>query len=175
MDFRFLDLPADIRLMIYEFLPTYLTHNEITIEKDNESGRLKMKTTKVKLVNIWYPTTVRLISKIIREEATPIIARTAAKRNSTLVADDSSKVSRSGPKLIVSCGDLEVIARKQGPLEAASEFLTWFLEARRTAHSVSQYVPLRGPSPGGKFGYFVEHFDLEYGEWIEAWVPQDCV
>jgi len=268
MDFRFLDLPADIRLMVYEFLPTCLTHNEITIETDNESGLPKIKTTKVKLVNIWYPTTVRLISKIIREEATPIIARTAAKRNSTLVADDSSKVSRSGPKLIVLCGDLEVIAHKGGPLETALGYLTWFLDARKTgsscvtsrpkrsvsdpnssaitkwarqagwhlsqmrpgaraidiaidaehvlsmgrrktvtsllrfedaaeglylaqrrdirfrmctaplvfaAHSVSRYVPLRGPATGGRLGYFVEHFDLEWEKWVEAWVPQDCV
>ena len=268
MDFRFLDPPADIRLMVYELLPTCRTHNKITIETDDGSGLPKMKITRVKLINIWYPTAVRLISKIIREEATPIIARTTAKRNSTLVADDSSKVSRSGPKLILLCGDLEVIAHQGGPLETVLGFLNWFLDARKTgsscvtsrpkrsvsdpnssaitkwarqagwhlsqmrpgaraidiaidaehvlsmgrrktvtsllrfedaaeghylaqrrdirfrmctaplvfaAHSVSRYVPLRGPATGGRLGYFVEHFDLEWEKWVEAWVPQDCV
>ena len=265
MDFRFLDLPAEIRLMVYELLPTCIAHNEITIETDNESERLWMKNTKVKLVNIWYPTTVRLVSRIIREEATPIIARTAEKRNSTRVAGEASKMSQLSPKMIVPCGDLEAIAQKGGPLQAALEYQAWFLNARKTGSTcviarpgcsalgpdssiitdwarqagwcLSQMRPgtraidialdaacepllhwlqrtqdvasllrfeedakelwraqpcdvqfrvclvppgfasnsRRWFSSRGPSGYLVEHVGLEYEEWIEAWVPQDCV
>ena len=132
MDFRFLDLPAEIRLMVYELLPTCIAHNEITIETDNESERLWMKNTKVKLVNIWYPTTVRLVSRIIREEATTTIARASEKNNSTRAAGDATKMSQLSPKIIVPCGDLEAIAQKGGPLQAALEYLAWFLNARKT-------------------------------------------
>ncbi|KAI4618811.1 hypothetical protein J4E80_005415 [Alternaria sp. BMP 0032] len=131
MDFRFLDLPAEIRLMIYELLPVCIAHNEITIETDNESERLWMKNTKVKLVSIWYPTTVRLVSSIIREEATTIIARTAKNRNSIRVAGDALKLSKLSPKIIVPCGDLEAIAQKGGPLQAALEYLAIYLRHRK--------------------------------------------
>jgi hypothetical protein len=131
-EFRFLDLPADIRLMVYEYLPTCLTHNQIIIQTHDSS---ESRDTKVKLVAIWYPTTIRLVCKLIRKEATSIIARTKAKRDSSPRSVAATNLSRLSPKIIVPLGDLEVIAHKGGPLQAALECLAWSLEARKTGSS----------------------------------------
>jgi hypothetical protein len=71
--FRFMDLPAELRLMVYEFLPREIKHYAIRATPTKESDRGPPPVTFVKKA---VPTSILAICKAVYTEANAIVQRT---------------------------------------------------------------------------------------------------
>ncbi|KAF2819339.1 hypothetical protein CC86DRAFT_431922 [Ophiobolus disseminans] len=71
--FRFMDLPAELRLMIYEFLPIQRTPFEIQIRSDGDAQT--EKTTSITLLRHHVSSQILGVSRAVQNEARKEVAR----------------------------------------------------------------------------------------------------
>lgn len=114
--FRFLELPKEVRLIIYDFLPDHVVRTKyIKSIGDNQ-------TSSFTLISVQAPKAIRLTCRLINDETRAILAPAAEKRSLTSTLDGHDNwLYGPGPRIETDCHSLCSLAAKKGIIDAIAK------------------------------------------------------
>ncbi|CAN9375381.1 unnamed protein product [Alternaria alternata] len=126
--FRFLDLPAELRIMIYKLMPNYTFHTRYV--KRNSNGDT---TSSFTIIRYTAPTAMLATCKMIKDEAEAIILKTRLQIHPIRV--DESHIPLLGsitPRIEADTRALYFLGAEKGPVNTISE---WYSRIQTNQHT----------------------------------------